>query len=116
KRTPTSYDSETSFYLKTMFFQIYSTQKKLTKTQRLEVQRKTGLNSRKVTYWFSNHKRRSKEALKIYHDTIRASGGQVSNYQEFIMWRRSKGLPEHVSGAEIAAFKLSKSQNEQNEQ
>jgi hypothetical protein len=116
KRTPTSYDSETSYYLKSMFFQAYSIQKKLTKTQRLEAQKKTGLDSRKLTYWFSNHKRRSQEALEIYHDTIRRSDGQVSNYQEFLMWRRSRGLPDHIGSAEVTAFKRSKAHKKDHDQ
>ncbi|KAI8375486.1 hypothetical protein BD560DRAFT_70831 [Blakeslea trispora] len=101
KRTVTSYDSQTSEYLKSVFFEIYSCQNKLTKQQRLEVQRRTGLPSRNITYWFSNHKRRFKDTLKIYRNTVKASDGTIKNYSDFVKHRQGRGLPDHITQEEL---------------
>lgn len=101
KRTVTSYDHETSFYLKSVFFEVYSYQKKLTKQQRKEVQKKTGLASRNITYWFSNHKRRFHKTLKIYREAVESSNGSIKNYNDFITWRRKQGLPDQISLDEV---------------
>ncbi|KAI9362315.1 hypothetical protein BD770DRAFT_304432, partial [Pilaira anomala] len=100
-RTITSYDSQTSLYLKSVFFNVYSKQKKLTKEQRAEVQKRTGLNSRNITYWFSNHKRRFKDALKVYRKAVEESGGEIKDYQDFIHWRRAHNLPDQVTQDEL---------------
>ncbi|KAF7724383.1 hypothetical protein EC973_001108 [Apophysomyces ossiformis] len=96
RRTATSYDSETTHYLKSVFFNIYSKQDKLTKEQRLRVQRHTGLKPRNITYWFSNHKRRFQTALQVFRQTVRESNGQVKTYNDFLEWRRNHGLPEEI--------------------
>ncbi|KAI7901996.1 uncharacterized protein BX663DRAFT_513168 [Cokeromyces recurvatus] len=101
KRTITSYDSQTSFYLKSVFFEVYSCQSKLTKQQRLEVQRKTGLPPRNITYWFSNHKRRFQNTLKIYRKIVNEANGKIKNYHDFINWRKEHGLPEQISQEEV---------------
>ncbi|KAI9487227.1 MAG: hypothetical protein EXX96DRAFT_462563, partial [Benjaminiella poitrasii] len=101
KRTVTSYDSQTSFYLKSVFFEVYSCQSKLTKQQRLEVQKKTGLPPRNITYWFSNHKRRFQNTLKIYRKIVQEANGAIKNYCDFIKWRKERGLPEQISQEEV---------------
>lgn len=101
KRTVTSYDSETSLYLKSVFFEVYSCQKKLTKLQRIQVQKKTGLPSRNITYWFSNHKRRLHQTLVVYRKTVEDSKGAIKNYMDFLDWRRARGLPDQISQAEV---------------
>lgn len=104
KRTVTSYDSQTSLYLKSVFFEVYSQQSKLTKEQRVKVQERTGLPSRNITYWFSNHKRRFQNTLKIYRKAVRESEGAVKSYDEFIQWRRRHSLPDQVTQEEILAY------------
>jgi hypothetical protein len=101
KRTVTSYDSQTSFYLKSVFFEVYSCQNKLTKYQRAQVQKKTGLPSRNITYWFSNHKRRFQQTLAVYRKTVEDSKGSIKNYTDFLEWRRTRGLPDQISQAEV---------------
>jgi hypothetical protein len=101
KRTPTSYDKETSRYLKSVFFDVYSKQNKLTKNQRQQVREKTDLPPRKITYWFSNHKRRFKKALEIYKDAVKDSHGKITCYEDFVLWRRSQDLPDDVTRSEM---------------
>lgn len=104
KRTVTSYDSQTSFYLKSVFFEVYSKQLKLTKDQRMKVQEKTGLPSRNITYWFSNHKRRFQSSLKIYRKAVRESNGAVKSYDDFIQWRKKHDLPDQVMEEEVLDY------------
>lgn len=94
KRTVTSYDAQTSQYLKSVFFEVYSKQNKLTKEQRAAVQEKTGLPSRNITYWFSNHKRRFQDSLEIYRKAVIDSKGLINCYEDFIQWRKRRGLSE----------------------
>ena len=90
KRTVTSYDAQTSQYLKSVFFEVYSKQSKLTKDQRAEVKRITGLPSRNITYWFSNHKRRFQNTLKIYKQAVTESKGAVKTYDDFVQWGKDQ--------------------------
>lgn len=94
KRTVTSYDAQTSQYLKSVFFEVYSKQSKLSKEQRVAVQEKTGLPSRNITYWFSNHKRRFQDSLEIYRKAVIDSKGSINCYEDFIQWRKDRGLSE----------------------
>ncbi|KAI8986436.1 hypothetical protein BDB01DRAFT_699615, partial [Pilobolus umbonatus] len=96
RRTATSYDPKTTHYLKSVFFDIYSHQDKLTKEQRKTVQQKTGLKPRNITYWFSNHKRRFQHSLKVFKKTVKESKGTILTYEDFLNWRRAQGLPEDV--------------------
>ncbi|KAI8377097.1 hypothetical protein EDC96DRAFT_455829 [Choanephora cucurbitarum] len=101
RRTATSYDAQTTHYLKTVFFSIYSSREKLTKEQRRQVQKQTGLKPRNITYWFSNHKRRFQTSLAVFKRVVDQSGGQVKTYDDFLAWRRQHGLPEEVSEEEL---------------
>ncbi|KAI9311217.1 hypothetical protein BX666DRAFT_1999052 [Dichotomocladium elegans] len=96
RRTATSYDAETTHYLKSVFFSIYSKRDKLTKEQRRQVQIHTGLKPRNITYWFSNHKRRFQRALKVYKQTVQKTGGAIKSYDDFLLWRRRHGLTDEV--------------------
>jgi hypothetical protein len=93
RRTATSYDWKTTLYLKSVFYEAYSIRDKLTKDQRREVQKVTGLKPRSITYWFSNHKRRLTNARQKFREARRRG---IKTYQEFINWRISQGLPEEV--------------------
>ncbi|CDH61571.1 hypothetical protein RO3G_06258 [Lichtheimia corymbifera JMRC:FSU:9682] len=101
RRTATSYDAETTHYLKSVFFSIYSKRDKLTKDQRRQVQLHTGLKPRNITYWFSNHKRRFQTSLKVFKRTVRESNGKVKTYDDFLEWRREHKLPEEVMDHEL---------------
>ncbi|RCH86091.1 hypothetical protein CU097_007835 [Rhizopus azygosporus] len=101
KKRVKAYDSQTTAYLQSMFFETYSKQIKLTKQQRLEVQRKTGLPSRNITYWFSNHKRRFQGSLNVFKKVMENSNGAVATYDDFIKWRRNQGLPDNVTKEEL---------------
>lgn len=96
RRTATSYDAQTTHYLKSIFFDIYSNRDKLTKDQRRQVQKETGLKPRNITYWFSNHKRRFHNSLLVFKKIIKDSNGSVKNYDDFLEWRRARGLSEEV--------------------
>ncbi|KAL9538907.1 hypothetical protein MBANPS3_010593 [Mucor bainieri] len=93
RRTATSYDAKTTHYLKSIFFDIYSTKDKLTKDQRRKVQQETGLKPRNITYWFSNHKRRFQHSLNVFKKTVQETQGQVKT--------RLHGLPEEVQDSEF---------------
>ncbi|KAI8150310.1 hypothetical protein BJV82DRAFT_586709 [Fennellomyces sp. T-0311] len=101
RRTATSYDAETTHYLKSIFFSIYSKRDKLTKDQRRQVQQHTGLKPRNITYWFSNHKRRFQTSLHVFKETVRASNGKIKTYDDFLRWRLDRGLPEEVMESEL---------------
>ncbi|KAI8380990.1 uncharacterized protein BYT42DRAFT_604045 [Radiomyces spectabilis] len=101
RRTATSYDAQTTHYLKSVFFNIYSKRDKLTKEQRRQVQERTGLKPRNITYWFSNHKRRFQTSLLVFKQTVRISGGRVKTYDDFLRWRQHRGLPEEVMDDEV---------------
>lgn len=101
RRTATSYDAETTHYLKSVFFSIYSKRDKLTKDQRRQVQLHTGLKPRNITYWFSNHKRRFQTSLKVFKRTVGESNGKVKTYDDFLAWRREHNLPEEVLDHEL---------------
>ncbi|KAI8061516.1 uncharacterized protein B0P05DRAFT_590678 [Gilbertella persicaria] len=101
RRTATSYDAQTTHYLKTIFFDIYSSRDKLTKDQRRQVQKETGLKPRNITYWFSNHKRRFQTSLAVFRRVVGQSGGQVKTYDDFLAWRQAHGLPEEVLEEEL---------------
>ncbi|KAI9264804.1 hypothetical protein BY458DRAFT_513586 [Sporodiniella umbellata] len=96
RRTATSYDAQTTRYLKAVFFDIYSVSDKLTKEQRRKVQQDTGLKPRNITYWFSNHKRRFQNSLAVFRKTVNESHGQIKTYHEFLKWRKDRGLSEDV--------------------
>ncbi|KAG1102926.1 hypothetical protein G6F42_017292 [Rhizopus arrhizus] len=106
KRTTTSYDAETTAYLKKAFFNYYSKQYKLTREQRETVIRETGLRSRNITYWFSNHKRRLGAELAIYRKLIREH--KLKDYDAFLRWRQDQELPDHITREEIKLFKESR--------
>ncbi|KAI9244479.1 hypothetical protein BDA99DRAFT_529067 [Phascolomyces articulosus] len=103
RRTATSYDADTTHYLKSVFFSIYSKRDKLTKEQRKQVQLHTGLKPRNITYWFSNHKRRFQNSLQVFKQAVRESHGKIKTYDDFLLWRRKKGLPEDVLDSEMTA-------------
>lgn len=96
RRTATSYDAQTTHYLKSIFFDIYSNRDKLTKDQRRQIQKETGLKPRNITYWFSNHKRRFHNSLLVFKKIIKDSKGSVKNYDDFLEWRRARGFTEEV--------------------
>ncbi|CAO3606732.1 unnamed protein product [Mucor fragilis] len=101
RRTATSYDAKTTHYLKSIFFDIYSSKDKLTKDQRRKVQQETGLKPRNITYWFSNHKRRFQHSLNVFKKTVQETQGQVKTYDDFLIYRRLHGLPEEVQDTEF---------------
>ncbi|KAI9027346.1 hypothetical protein CLU79DRAFT_833264 [Phycomyces nitens] len=90
KRTATSYDSETTKYLKSTFYNIYSKNNKLSKSQRRTVQENTGLSPRSITYWFSNHKRRHPKDIQLFKQTIAKSKEKIKTYEDFLQVQMQK--------------------------
>lgn len=90
--TPTMYDTSTSQYLIRMFFDTCGRDRKLTKDQRNEIIKRTGLTSRRITYWFSNHKRRFKNEIKTYRHLLEQ--GTITTYDEFVEFLRDNRLPK----------------------
>ncbi|KAG2218911.1 hypothetical protein INT45_007812 [Circinella minor] len=84
RRTETSYDEKTTHYLKTMFFEVYGNGRKLSKPERRRIEKQTGLKSRKITYWFSNQKRRFRPELKAFQRLV--AQGHVNSYDDFLQW------------------------------
>ena len=84
RRTETSYDENTTHYLKTMFFEVYGNGRKLSKPERRRIEKQTGLKSRKITYWFSNQKRRFRPELKAFQRLV--GQGCVKTYDDFLRW------------------------------
>ncbi|KAI7850521.1 hypothetical protein BDC45DRAFT_517845 [Circinella umbellata] len=117
RRTATSYDADTTHYLKSVFFNIYSKRDKLTKEQRKQVQIHTGLKPRNITYWFSNHKRRFQNSLQVFKQAVHESKGKIKSYDDFLEWRRKRGLPEDILESEmVAAEHLFTNNNNSNEE
>lgn len=100
KKRNTSYDYKTTAYLQSVFFDVYSKQPKLTKQQRMVVQKRTGLPSRNITYWFSNHKRRFQKSLHSFQKVTKSSNRSVLTYNDFIKWHRMYGSPNNITRGE----------------
>ncbi|KAG1148282.1 hypothetical protein G6F38_003621 [Rhizopus arrhizus] len=100
RRTATSYDERTTHYLKSIFYDIYSVRDRLTKEQRKQIQKETGLKPRNITYWFSNHKRRFQHTLSAFKQTIKESNGKVKTYEDFLKWERHHSCLEDSSEKE----------------
>ncbi|CAO3624830.1 unnamed protein product [Mucor fragilis] len=105
KRTTTSYDAKTTACLKRAFFNHYSKQYKLTREQRETMIRETGLRSRNITYWFSNHKRRLGAELAIYRKLTREH--KIKDYDAFVQWRQGRDLPAYITREEIRLYRES---------
>ncbi|KAG0163402.1 hypothetical protein DFQ28_011723 [Apophysomyces sp. BC1034] len=86
------YDEHTVKYLKSVFYNVFSKTDRLSREQRRQVQQHTGMHPRKITYWFSNHKRRYRQSLQNFVQTQR-SVGWVKTYDDFLHWRQLQGLP-----------------------
>ncbi|KAI8583225.1 hypothetical protein K450DRAFT_224825 [Umbelopsis ramanniana AG] len=74
----TKYNARTLHYLETMFFEVYSCRDKLSKSERILIQRQTGLPPRSITYWFANHKRRYQKELQKYRRSM------ATSYDEYL--------------------------------
>ncbi|KAI9289398.1 hypothetical protein BC943DRAFT_356360 [Umbelopsis sp. AD052] len=74
----TKYNAQTLHYLETMFFEVYSCRDKLSKSERILIQRQTGLPPRSITYWFANHKRRYQKELQRYRRSM------ATSYDEYL--------------------------------
>ncbi|KAI7878677.1 hypothetical protein K492DRAFT_170634 [Lichtheimia hyalospora FSU 10163] len=92
RRTETSYDEDTTTYLKRVFFEVYGQGRKLSKHERRRIEQDTGLMSRKITYWFSNQKRRFSAELKAFQRLSRQ--GCIKTYDEFLIWCEENYVPE----------------------
>ena len=92
RRTKTSYDPKTSYRLNVLFFETFGKGRKPTKLERSKVQRKTGINSRRLTYWLSNHKRRFNAELQAFHRLVFEK--KVDGYDGFIEYCKMNDIPE----------------------
>lgn len=72
------YNAQTLHHLETMFFEVYSCRDKLSKSERVLIQRQTGLPPRSITYWFANHKRRYQKELQKYRRSM------ATSYDEYL--------------------------------
>ncbi|KAI8147526.1 hypothetical protein BJV82DRAFT_701214 [Fennellomyces sp. T-0311] len=92
RRTKTSYDPKTSYRLNTLFFESFGNGRKPTKEERRRIQRKTGITSRRLTYWLSNHKRRFGPEISAYKRL--AEEGQIASYDDFVQYCNKHYVPE----------------------
>ncbi|KAI8141906.1 hypothetical protein BJV82DRAFT_670412 [Fennellomyces sp. T-0311] len=92
RRSKTSYDPKTSYLLNTLFFESFGNERKPTKLERRKVQHKTGISSRHLTYWLSNHKRRFRPELMAYQRLQRS--GRIKSYDEFMDYCKNCHVPE----------------------
>lgn len=83
-RTKTSYESWLDNYLTTVFFDLEGGI--LSKRLRRQVLAATGLHSRKLTYWFSNHRTRLQKALKMYQEAKKRWPENVYDYKSYKEW------------------------------
>ncbi|KAI8141899.1 hypothetical protein BJV82DRAFT_714723 [Fennellomyces sp. T-0311] len=91
-RTKTSYDQATTYLLNTLFFETFGHGTKPSKRERSRIQRKTGISSRHLTYWLSNHKRRYKGELDAYRRLL--ADGKVHDYDSYNKYRNNHCVPE----------------------
>jgi hypothetical protein len=80
------YSREITRCLKQAFIDTVGQDRKLTREQRREIMQETGLSSRSITYWFSNHKRRPPFFGKQYRQAVVQSRGQVKTFEDFELW------------------------------
>ncbi|KAF7724543.1 hypothetical protein EC973_000920 [Apophysomyces ossiformis] len=100
RQTSHWYDPHTLKYLKSVFYNVFSKQDRLTREERRKIHLHTGIHPRKITYWFSNHKRRYRRSLQNFIN-IQRSVRWVKTYEDFLQWRHSQGLPEEMKENEI---------------
>ncbi|KAG2221229.1 hypothetical protein INT45_013940 [Circinella minor] len=92
RRTKTSYDPKTSYELNVLFFETFGMGRKPTKQERYKVQHKTGINSRRLTYWICNHKRRFNAELQAYNRLILEK--EIEGYDDFVDYCKTHVVPE----------------------
>ncbi|ORZ05839.1 hypothetical protein BCR42DRAFT_427865 [Absidia repens] len=80
------YSPEVTKHLKQAFVDTVGHDRKLTKALRKKIMHETGLNSRNLTYWFSNRKRRPPFLGQQYKEAVIQSRGQVKTYEDFELW------------------------------
>lgn len=80
------YSREITRCLKQAFIDTVGQDQKLTREQRRRIMQETGLSSRSITYWFSNHKRRPPFFGKQYRQAVIQSRGQVRTFEDFELW------------------------------
>ncbi|CAO3595369.1 unnamed protein product [Absidia cylindrospora] len=80
------YSPEVTKHLKQAFVDTVGQDRKLTKALRKKIMHETGLNSRNLTYWFSNRKRRPPFLGQQYKEAVIQSRGQVKTYEDFELW------------------------------
>jgi hypothetical protein len=80
------YSREITRCLKQAFIDTVGQDRKLTREQRRKIMQETGLSSRSITYWFSNHKRRPPFFGKQYRQAVVQSRGQVKTFEDFELW------------------------------
>ncbi|KAI9492686.1 hypothetical protein BDB00DRAFT_826762 [Zychaea mexicana] len=77
------YADNVSYQLTVLFFESYgSRDRKPTKEERRAIINKTGISSRQLTYWLSNHKRRYETQLEEYKRLTQA--GLIDSYDAFV--------------------------------
>lgn len=87
-KTSAYYDPEITHYLKSVFYSVFGKGRRLNKELRDRIQKRTGLEPRKITYWFSNHKRRFRKELETFKQL--ESEGIVSTYDDFVRWQQRR--------------------------
>ncbi|KAI7852092.1 hypothetical protein BDC45DRAFT_607600 [Circinella umbellata] len=92
RRTKTSYDPKTSYELNVLFFETFGMGRRPTKQERYKVQHKTGINSRRLTYWICNHKRRFNAELRAYNRLILEN--EIEGYDDFVDYCKTHVVPE----------------------
>lgn len=86
-RSQTGYEPHVTNYLKRLFFEVYvkAHRCKLSKTQREAAATFTHLLPRRITYWFSNRRRRLTQArLDAYHALCQ--NGTINSFEEYVAY------------------------------
>ncbi|KAI8147459.1 hypothetical protein BJV82DRAFT_701066 [Fennellomyces sp. T-0311] len=84
RRTKTSYDPQTRYQLNVLLYESFGNNRKPTKSERYRIQKETGITSRRLTYWLSDHKHRYATEISEYKRL--SEEGKIDGYDSFIQY------------------------------
>ncbi|KAI8146825.1 hypothetical protein BJV82DRAFT_665774 [Fennellomyces sp. T-0311] len=90
--TKTLYDPKMSYHLNKLLFDTIGNDRKPTKSERYYIEKKTGISSRRLTYWLSNHKCRFQLELRAYRRLCLE--GQIYSFDTFLEYCQQHTVPE----------------------
>ncbi|RUP45259.1 hypothetical protein BC936DRAFT_148403 [Jimgerdemannia flammicorona] len=89
KKNKTSYEPWLENYLTQIFFDLEGGQ--LSGELRARVVQVTGLTSRRLTYWFSNHRIRFEPIIALFKEAKRQNPDEVRDWISYMLWSQRQG-------------------------